>query len=151
MRFKNRRLKSLDHFVTGHNFFIYIHLDISLKRQKNKILHSEQVLGVYSMFNVHSRKTGRLDAILYLLNMASTHNSYDYIHILDAKDFPLKGLEELNQFCCTCSEREFMEVRPLSKLNYPLYYEENIRCQLLGNMLIFLLIVVAWAILYIAK
>ena len=28
---------------------------------------------------------------------------------------------------------------------------ENIRCQLLGNMLIFLLIVVAWAILYIAK
>ena len=52
-------------FVTGHNFFIYIHLDISLKRQKNKILHSEQVLVyiVCLMFILEKRE----DSMLYFI------------------------------------------------------------------------------------
>lgn len=126
-------------FVTNYNFFIYVHLDVSLKRQRERILYSEHVLGVYSMFDVHSGKTGKLDAILYLLSIVSAHDSYDYIHILDAKDFPLKGLEELDQFCCTCSGPEFMEIRPLSKLNYPLYYEGKYQMSITGKYVDFLI------------
>ncbi len=107
-------LDKLENLMSCFNddFRFYIHIDKKCRIDKSNLKCFEARhpnSKVFSKYRVNWGGIGILKAEIYLLKQIVKDVNADYIHILSGQDYPIKSLDEFNQFFKNFDGKQYVE------------------------------------------
>lgn len=119
----HKNIETLHHLVDYFNkdCYVFIHIDKKTKIKDETIQHIEtkpQVVKIYRQYNVHWGGFSMLKCEMFLLKEAYKLSDADYFHLISGEDYPIKPLNEFNDFFCQRNGWKFVSYVHLPNKNF---------------------------------